>query len=425
MVYRNRRLLPFSPVILVTGVLLLTVGFTHVLLATIPFLPAYGLTVYVRALTAIVSVAAASMAFPLIPKVQQGLRTSLEVREKEHQLRHKEEQLQRSIHVNETLLEIVQLAREDNAVHTAEQVLLRFREALNVDWLGLGIQEGDTIHLSGVWHSEQATGILTQTELPPVMRGVGMAWLAIEAQGAVYIEDYAADPRATPLYLQERLSSVALIPLTDPGAGNTIVMIASKVGENRGWASWERQLFDAARVSVSIAMERQEHLQDMETAALQDFLTGLGNRRAFEDALRTERARAHRHHQPFGLMMLDLDGLKQLNDRLGHEAGDHLLQTFGERLQHGMRAEDHCYRLGGDEFAVLLSNTPMASAETLHCRIRKLVGEMHAEFSEVDVSVGLAFYPDEHTDAPNLIRLADERMYAMKAQHHSETTGRS
>ncbi|WP_161883669.1 GGDEF domain-containing protein [Deinococcus alpinitundrae] len=124
---------------------------------------------------------------------------------------------------------------------------------------------------------------------------MGLAWLAIEAQAPVYIDDYPSQPRAHPLYLQEGLSSVALIPLTDPTSGNTIVLVASKVRENRGWATWEKQLFDAARISVSNAMQRQNHLHQMETAALKDALTGLGNRRAFEEDLKGEHARARRH----------------------------------------------------------------------------------------------------------------------------------
>ena len=90
-----------------------------------------------------------------------------------------------------------------------------------------------------------------------------------------------------------------------------------------------------------------------------------------------------------------------------------------------MRAGDHCYRLGGDEFAVLLPHTPLTSSGTLYQRIHNLIQAVQSEFTDVDVSVGLAFFPDEHTDVAGMIRLADERMYAMKAQYHSETAGRT
>ncbi|MBZ9712093.1 GGDEF domain-containing protein [Deinococcus multiflagellatus] len=162
-----------------------------------------------------------------------------------------------------------------------------------------------------------------------------------------------------------------------------------------------------------MALERQGHLQELEAAALQDVLTGLGNRRAFELDLKAQVARA----EPFGLMILDLDGLKLVNDALGHEAGDRLLQLFGRHLCAGMPPEDRCYRLGGDEFAVLLQALPGAEAG-LYEQVRALTAGLRTQgFAQTDVSAGVAFFPAEASRAAALLRLADQRMYAMKAQH--------
>jgi len=412
LVYRNRQALPLAWVMLVIRLFILTAGGTYVIQLGLLSLHVSCLDAYLRAVTAMVSFTTACVVSLLIPKLQQSLKTSIEVP-------YQEAQLQQALRINRTLLEIVQLTQEHDAVLTAQQVLLKFRETLPVDWLGLGLQVSDSIELTGIWHSPRATGVLTHTTLPPVQRGVGLAWLAIEEQGPVYIDDYASEPRAYPAYLREGLSSVALIPLTDPTAGNTIVMIASKVREHDGWAAWERQLFEAARVAVSSAMERQHHLQQMEAAALKDVLTGLWNRRAFQEDFTAEHARARRHHHSFGLMVLDLDGLKAINDQFGHKAGDRLIQLFGEQLRGNMRVEDRCYRLGGDEFAVLLSHTAVESGEVLLRRVHELMRHIQGQdFPDADVSVGLAFFPEEQMDADGLLRLADERMYAMKAQHH-------
>ncbi|GGJ53591.1 sensor domain-containing diguanylate cyclase [Deinococcus roseus] len=351
--------------------------------------------------------------------IMLGLNTAQDITEE----RQQKQELKRLARVNQILLEVAHLSQEPGtAEEVARKVLLKFKDALSLDWLGMGVQDGDTARLHHIWHSQHATGVLQQTHLPDVQRGVGMTWLAIEAGHAVYIDDYPSSPRASETYLQVKLSSVALVPLTNPATGDTIVLIASKVGDNRGWQQWEKELFEAARVTVGVAMERQQHLLQMEEAALQDALTGLGNRRAFELDLKTEHARSRRHDHAFGLMMLDLDGLKGINDRMGHEAGDRLIACFAQELQSHMRTHDRCYRLGGDEFAVILSHSSLSSSEVLHGRICTLIQGVQQEgFPTADVSVGLAFFPEERSGLEDLLRLADERMYQMKERHHLET----
>lgn len=415
-VSRNRAYLPFDWVVLAFGLFIVACGFTHVMHVVVRYAPIYWFDAYIRAITALVSVATALALPPLIPRISEALQATAALQRKEQELQH-------ALTTNVTLLDIVQLAgQQGQALDVAKQVLLKFRDALDVDWLGLGVQEDEVVQLTGIWHSPQVTGVLTQTDLPPVQRG-GMTWLAIEAQDAVYIDDYATHPRATRLYAQAGLSSVVMIPLTDPAAGNTIVLIASKVGEKGGWATWEKQLFDAARVAVNVAMERQQHLHQMEIGALRDALTNLSNRRAFEADLTREIARVRRHGSSLGLMMLDLDGMKVINDQLGHEAGDRLLRAFGQGLERQMRAEDRCYRLGGDEFAVILSHSSPESSATLHLRIAQLItGLQVGDFKGIGVSVGIAFCPAQELNPTALMRLADERMYEMKAQHRLERT---
>ncbi|MFC6663319.1 diguanylate cyclase domain-containing protein [Deinococcus multiflagellatus] len=356
MVSRNREHLPFDWVVLAFGLFIVACGLTHVMHVLVRIYPAYWLDGYLRAMTAIVSVATAAALPPLMPKVRAALQATAA-------LQRKEQELQQALTRNVALLEMVQLSGQPGDVlATAEQVLLKFRDALAADWLGIAVQEGDQARLTRVWHSGRATGALTQTELPPVPRGTGLAWLAIEAQAPVYIADYAAHPRAHPMYVQEGLSAVALLPLFDATTGQTTVLIVSRVHAVGPWTAEEQQLFEAARVALLVAMERQHHLYRLETAALQDALTGLGNRRAFELDLKAEVASARRHGYAFGLMMMDLDGLKTVNDELGHDAGDQLLRLFGQGLRQQQRAEDRCYRLGGDEFAVLLPHSPPSAA---------------------------------------------------------------
>ena len=154
--------------------------------------------------------------------------------------------------------------------------------------------------------------------------------------------------------------------------------------------------------------------------ALLDSLTGLPNRRLLADRMRRDVAEALRSGGRVGLVLLDIDRFKDINDSLGHDHGDELLEQVAERLRGALRDEDVVARLGGDEFAVLLPDVrSVANAERLARRVRQLfippfqLGEMSLH---VETSVGVACIPDHASDASSLMRTADVAMYS--AKHH-------
>jgi diguanylate cyclase (GGDEF)-like protein len=146
----------------------------------------------------------------------------------------------------------------------------------------------------------------------------------------------------------------------------------------------------------------------LEQEALVDPLTGLLNRRALERDLRRERARATRYGRRFSLMVIDLDGLKQVNDSDGHLAGDLYLRSLATAMSGVLRSGDEAYRIGGDEFVVLLPETGETRAD--------VVAERVADAGAPPFSWGAAtFGPDGH-DTDALIALADQRLYARRAE---------
>src|SRR4051812_33703372 len=147
--------------------------------------------------------------------------------------------------------------------------------------------------------------------------------------------------------------------------------------------------------------------------ASHDSLTGLLNRRSYEDMLQQAVSRSLRYGWPFALMLLDLNSFKSVNDRLGHAAGDGTLRVVGVELRHSLRAGDIAARIGGDEFALILANGGPELLRPLLDRLEAAVNDA-VPGAQVSFSAGLASFPDDARDADTLARLADQRLYAAK-----------
>ena len=160
-----------------------------------------------------------------------------------------------------------------------------------------------------------------------------------------------------------------------------------------------------------LLLERCHHLQEM---ALADPLTGLGNRRRFETALKAEVSRSERFGHPLSLLVVDIDDLKSCNDAWGHAAGDQAIRLIGGALATSARQIDLVTRCGGDEFAVLLPETPPEGAAVAAGRYCLAVASIEDVPKGLTISVGRATYPDEITSAAELFATADGRMYEAK-----------
>jgi diguanylate cyclase (GGDEF)-like protein len=170
---------------------------------------------------------------------------------------------------------------------------------------------------------------------------------------------------------------------------------------------------DAAAALVS-----GRHLGELRFLANHDPLTRLHNRRAFVTRLEGEVARTGRYGRSFGLVVADLDGFKQLNDRYGHASGDEALVAFANVLVESLRMPDNAFRIGGDEFAVLLAEASEEDTRAVVARVETLLeklavgGEPWA--ADLSASFGCAACPEDADDPQTLFRLADEALYEAK-----------
>jgi diguanylate cyclase len=172
----------------------------------------------------------------------------------------------------------------------------------------------------------------------------------------------------------------------------------------------------AAGIMVLFRRLQASH-QALWSLARRDELTGVGNYRALQERLEEEIARHRRHSREFAVVLLDLDGFKQVNERFGHLEGDRLLAEIGAALQYELRGEDSVFRQGGDEFAVIVPEANAEQAGEVAARLRQRVshrGSGDDDGRPVSASTGFAMFPADGTTAQDLLGFADMDLFASK-----------
>jgi len=173
--------------------------------------------------------------------------------------------------------------------------------------------------------------------------------------------------------------------------------------------------------ALRYAVQRAEALRSLRDQAIHDELTGLYNRREFNRLLAEEISRCRRYGRVMTLLLFDIDRFKNVNDTLGHQAGDNVLRHTARALHDALRAVDRPARYGGDEFAVILSETSGASALGAAERLGRVVPQRVAAEGiplpePLSLSIGLAEWPADGEPAEKLIEQADLALYAAKHQ---------
>ena len=217
---------------------------------------------------------------------------------------------------------------------------------------------------------------------------------------------------------RESIRAALGVPLVDRSGGVGWLGIFSRDPQARFGDDDLRRAEELAE-RVAPALENARRFQEARQLADLDALTGLHNRRYFHETLAREVARAHRYSRGLGLVIVDIDDFKGVNDRIGHLAGDGALAEVAERMREAVRESDIPCRIGGDELALILPESRLADAQRLATRIEQaVVARPVARAGHMRVSTGFAeLQPND--DSTSLFERADQSLYATKQVRHS------
>jgi diguanylate cyclase (GGDEF)-like protein/putative nucleotidyltransferase with HDIG domain len=232
------------------------------------------------------------------------------------------------------------------------------------------------------------------------------------------------NPSVEPGYLNDdtkfsTLRSALAVPLE--GVTGVVGVLALYKVERDAFVNDHLRVLLAIASKVGICIENALKYQQAESSATTDYLTGLPNARSLFLHLDRELARCKRTNTPLAVMVCDLDGFKQINDRFGHLEGNKVLRIFADFMKAVCREYDYVARMGGDEFVIVAPGLTPKAAEDKATHLLGLAREAGRQVCGHDflsLSIGCAYFPDAGSDAERLLAEADRRMYIVKHAQH-------
>lgn len=295
-------------------------------------------------------------------------------------------------------------------------------------WIGL-VGPGETVLRPVAWHGiddEYLAALRVSTdEGDPAGRGPG--GIAMRTGRACMVRDCLNDPAFAPwreaAAVKRGWRTLLAVPLVFEA--QTLGMIAVFSEKVDAYAEEDVRLLETLAAQAAIAIQNARLYEEVHRLAITDPLTGLHNRRFFDELLDLEIHRAKRYAENLSLIFADLDHFKRYNDLYGHSAGDGVLRQLAEVIRRAVRQSDVPCRWGGEEFAVLLPQTSKMEALLLGERLRRDIENRpfllpgQGEGTHVTVTLGVATYPDDALGGADLVGAADAALLQGK------TTGRN
>lgn len=289
----------------------------------------------------------------------------------------------------------------------------QLKEVIAIDWAAITLVENEQLcfsALSGTISSPWQTG----ERIP--LEGTGTQWVLKQGK-SLYQPDLGQHRM---FWTEENLvkggiHSVVYSPLLVTGKGIGTLIVANL--HPNAYSAKQLQLLEQLASQIAAPIENSRLYTQAEEKARIDDLTGLFNRRHFEERLEDELARHSRYGGTFSMLILDLDSFKAYNDIYGHLAGDRLLRHVGKIMKNTIRSADQAFRYGGDEFTIILPETNIDDAYMVAERTRKeIAAEMKALNIILTCSIGLVHYPTNGTTFNTLMETADTALYYAKTK---------
>jgi diguanylate cyclase (GGDEF)-like protein/putative nucleotidyltransferase with HDIG domain len=238
------------------------------------------------------------------------------------------------------------------------------------------------------------------------------------------------NPSVEPGYVNDpakftTLRSALAVPLE--GVSGVVGVLALYRSDRDAFTSDHLRILLAVSGKMALAIENALKYQQAESSATTDYLTGLPNARSLFLQLDRELARCKRDNTSLTVMVCDMDGFKKINDRFGHLEGNRVLRLFAKTLKDTSREYDYVARMGGDEFVIIAPGLPVEGANKKAEQMRPLAKQAGFEVCGEDMlslSIGQAIYPQDGTDAEQLLAEADRRMYLEKQEEPADKNRR-
>lgn len=254
-----------------------------------------------------------------------------------------------------------------------------------------------------------------------------LSGLSVVSGETLYCEDAERDPRVDRVACERvGLRSMIVMPLKHEGLTVGVFKAMSVRPSKFRKADVELLGLLSDVVAAAMYFSVKYGRDDLFQRATHDGMTGLANRSLFMDRLRNAVSHAARDHYPSGVLMIDMDGLKDINDHFGHRVGDAVIVEFSNRIQAGARSTDTVARLGGDEFGMIL--TPVENSVGIDATIHRIDDEISPPFVfeqqayQLRASIGAALTPTDAVEPETLLEIADRRMYEIKKKRKKRGT---
>lgn len=283
-------------------------------------------------------------------------------------------------------------------------VIQLLRDSFGYTYISVYLLDG------GVLHLREQLGYPEDMLIPEIPITSGVIGRTARLKQAQFLRDVSTDPEF--LRGAYAVKSEIAVPLLKD---DDVLGVLNVEAENSALLDeYDVNLLNALAGSVAVAIDNARLHAEVKLMAMTDVVSGLANRRAFDEVLEAEMTRASRYSHPVSLIILDLDSFKEYNDRWGHPAGDVRLREIADLLRANVREPDLAARYGGEEFAIILPNTSKGGAIQLAERLRRSAeasapyrNGVDSPISGYTISLGVATYPDDASATEELLHAAD------------------